>query len=66
MDIEKDLTGEQIVAKIEREQTVAKWKGAYDYDKTILWKQRHNYQYTFVGGKYRLYPMRIFKSGSNP
>jgi hypothetical protein len=24
MDIEKDLTGEQIVAKIEREQTVAK------------------------------------------
>ena len=50
MDIEKDLTGEQIVAKIEREQTVAKWKGAYDYDKTILWKQRHNYLYTFVGG----------------
>ena len=37
----------------------------YDYVKTILWEQHYNYQYTFVGGKYRLYAMGIFQSGNN-
>lgn len=62
----KDLTGEQIVAKIKREQMVAKRKGVYDYAKTILWEHCYNYRYTFVGSKYRLYAMGIFKPDGNP
>lgn len=62
----KDLTGEQIVAKIKREQMIAKQKGVYDYGKTILWEHCYDYQYTFVRVKYRLYAMGIFKPGGNP